>query len=191
MQCKSNTYLSIAYSVIAKPSIWKSWDLHYILEQGIMFKSVGIRQPVAVNKLAINFKIKNFDLNGVMLDHESHLIQNKNKFFDNFRHLNQRNTDDGIIFTCGGFSVTLMWNKTSLFSFSIRRCNDQGFHNFNRKATLLEFRSMTSRKKFLKTFFIENVGVSVETQFNLQYISINLSQENKHQIMDSLGRKRK
>ena len=80
MQCKSNTYLSIAYSVIAKPSIWKSWDLHYILEQGIMFKSVGIRQPVAVNKLAINFKIKNFDLNGVMLDHEKHLIQNKNKF---------------------------------------------------------------------------------------------------------------
>ena len=84
-----------------------------------------------------------------------------------------------------------MWNKTLLFSFSTRRCNDQGFHNSNRKATLLEFRPMTSRNKFLKTFFIENVGVLVETQFDLQYISVNLSQENKHQIMDSLGRKRK
>ena len=50
---------------------------------------------------------------------------------------------------------------------------------------------MTSLDKFLKTFFTENVGVLVETQFDLQYVSINLSQENKHQIMDYLERKRK
>ena len=27
MQCTSNAYFSIAYSVIKRPSIWKSWDL--------------------------------------------------------------------------------------------------------------------------------------------------------------------
>ena len=46
MQCTSNAYLSIAYSVIKKPSIWKSWDLDYILEQtDMLFKSLGIGQP--------------------------------------------------------------------------------------------------------------------------------------------------
>ena len=70
-----------------------------------------------------------------------------------------------------------MWNKASVFLFDS--------HSRNDKPTLLEFRSMTSLNKFLKTFFIENVDVSAETQYNLQYISINVSGENKHQILDS------
>ena len=41
MQCTSNAFFSIEYSVIKNTSIWKSWDLDYILEQGdIFFKSV-------------------------------------------------------------------------------------------------------------------------------------------------------
>ena len=65
MQCTSNAYFSIAYSLIKKPSIWKSWDLDYVLEQGdILPKSVGIGQPLAVDELPINFKIENFELNG-------------------------------------------------------------------------------------------------------------------------------
>ena len=50
-----------------------------------------------------------------------------------------------------------MWNKASVFSFDSHSRNDQGFHDPDGKATLLEFRSMTSLNKFLKTFFIENV----------------------------------
>ena len=74
--------LSIAYSVIKKPSIWKSWNLDYILEQGdTLFKSVGIGQPLAVDELPINFKIENFDLYGIMHDHVSHLMQDKNDQF--------------------------------------------------------------------------------------------------------------
>ena len=41
MQCTTSVYFSIAYSVIKKASIWKSWDLDYVLEQGdILFKGV-------------------------------------------------------------------------------------------------------------------------------------------------------
>ena len=50
---------------------------------------------------------------------------------------------------------------------------------------------MTSLNNFLKTFFIENVSVSAETQYDLQYISVNVSDENKHQILDSLGGRRR
>lgn len=53
----------------------KSWDLDYILEEGdILFKSAGIGQPLTVDQLPIDFRIKNFDLNGVMVDHERHFM---------------------------------------------------------------------------------------------------------------------
>ena len=186
MQCTSSVYFSIVYSVIKRPSIWKSWDLDYILEQGdILFKSVGIGEPLAVDELPINFKIGNFDLNEVMLDHESHLMQDKNDLFENYRHLTQRNTGDDAIFTCAGFTVAIMWNKISVFLFDSYNRNDQGFHCPNGKATFLEFRSMISFNNFLKALFIENVGVLAETQYDLQCISINVSEENKHQILDS------
>ena len=50
---------------------------------------------------------------------------------------------------------------------------------------------MTSLNNFLKTFFIENVSVSAETQYDLQCISVNVSDENKHQTLDSLGGRRR
>ena len=81
--------------------------------------------------------------------------------------------------------------EASVFLFDSHGRNNQGFHDPNGKATLLEFRSMTSLSNVLKTFFIENVSVSAETQCDLQYISVNVSDENKHQILDSLGRRRK
>ena len=89
-------------------------------------------------------------------------MQDETDLFENYRHFTQRNTSDGAIFTCAGFSVAIMWNKKSVFLFNSHSRNNQGFHYPNGKAALLEFRSMASLNNFLKTFFIENVGVSAE-----------------------------
>ena len=42
---------------------------------------------------------------------------------------------------------------------------------------------------FWKHFVIKNFGVSVEKQYDLRYIAINVSEENKYEILDSFGRK--
>ena len=34
IQCTSNAFFAICFSAIKSMSIWKSWDLHYILDQG-------------------------------------------------------------------------------------------------------------------------------------------------------------
>ena len=82
-------------------------------------------QPLAVDELPINFKIENFDLNAVMLDHESHLMQGKNDLFENYRDLTQRSTGDGaIFFRCAVFSVAIMCNKTSVFLFDSHSRNN-------------------------------------------------------------------
>ena len=41
---------------------------------------------------------------------------------------------------------------------------------------------------FWKHFVIKNFGVSVEKQYDLRYIAINVSEENKYEILDSSGR---
>ena len=59
-----------------------------------------------------------------MLYHESHLMQDKNGPFEDYRHLTQRNTGDESIFTCAGFSVAIMWKKTSLFLLGfVKQCS--------------------------------------------------------------------
>ena len=43
MQCTSNAYISIVFSVIKKINLWKSLDLDCLLEQGNrIFKLVGV-----------------------------------------------------------------------------------------------------------------------------------------------------
>ena len=42
---------------------------------------------------------------------------------------------------------------------------------------------------FWKHFVIKNFGVSVEKQYDLPYIAINVSEENKYEILDFFGRK--
>ena len=115
-------------------------------------------------------------VNGVMLDHESHLMQGKNDFFENNRHLTQRSTGDGAIFTCASFTVAIIWNKTSVFYLIFTVVIIKDF-TILMEFQHLKFRSMLSLKNFhffnkknFKTFFIENVGVSAETQYDLLYI---------------------
>lgn len=84
MQYAKNFYLSIAYSVIGKPSIWKSYHLDNILQKrNMLFKYKGIRHPLAAEEATVNFKIENFGLNGVELNDEKHFMQVRNYLFEN------------------------------------------------------------------------------------------------------------
>ena len=56
-QCSCNALFAICFSIIKKVSIWKSWDLDYILEHGDeLFKSVGIPRALSMNELPNNVR---------------------------------------------------------------------------------------------------------------------------------------
>ena len=40
------------------------------------------------------------------------MIQDKNNFFENYRHFTQRNTGDGAIFISAGFSVEIRFSQS-------------------------------------------------------------------------------
>ena len=56
---------------------------------------------------------------------------------------------------------------------------------------LLEFCTMMSLNNFIKSFFENLAGVSLETQYDLQYIGVQISDNLKQEIIQSLQRKRK
>ena len=69
--------------------------------------------------------------------------------------------------------------------------NIDGFNDPNGQAVLLEFRTMMSLNNFIKSFYENCTGVSLETQYDLQHIGVQISDNLKQEILQSLQRKRK
>ena len=52
IQCISNACFAIIFSAIKKVALWKATEINYILDKGdMLFKSLGINQPLAVDEL--------------------------------------------------------------------------------------------------------------------------------------------
>ena len=79
----------------------------------------------------------------------------------------------------------------SFFLFDSHSRNIDGFNDPNGRAVLLEFRTMMSLNNFIKYFFENYTGVSLETQYDLQYICVQISDNLKQEILQSLERKRR
>ena len=76
------------------------------------------------------------------------------------------------------------------FLFDSHSDNIDGFNDPNGRAVLLEFRAMMSLNNFVKSFF-ENCTVSLKTQYDLQYIGVQISDNLKQEIHQSLQQERK
>ena len=64
-------------------------------------------------------------------------------------------------------------------------------HDPNGQAVLLNFSTVSSLNNYIKSFYEISSNISSETQYDLQYISIEVTTEIKKEIVSKLGRKRK
>ena len=122
------------------------------------------------------------------LSHESHLFLEKNNLFENYRHYSPSEKGNGAIFTCAGFSVAVLWTQDHFYVFDSHSRNSKGFHDPNGKAILLKFCSITSVNNYLKVFY--SSIVSLDTQYDLQYVSIDIDRNSINEIKLKLQRKR-
>ena len=123
------------------------------------------------------------------LSHESHLFLEKNNLFENYRHYSPSEKGNGAIFTCAGFSVAVLWTQDHFYVFDSHSRNSKGFHDPNGKAILLKFCSITSVNNYLMVFY--SSIVSLDTQYDLQYVSIDIDRNSINEIKVKLQRKRK
>ena len=52
IQCRSNAIIAVCFSAVKNVSIWKSWDLDFILDQG----------DILMQSLSLSLNIEGFDL---------------------------------------------------------------------------------------------------------------------------------
>ena len=196
-QCTANAHFAIIFSSIKRVSLWKSFDLHCVLEQGDkIFKNVcenkKLYEYLAVDELPLNFPLEGTNVSARRLAHESLLFAEKNNLFENYRHYSESDRGNGAIFTCAGYSVATICAENNRFLFDSHSRNTYGLHDPNGKAgNLLSFSTVSSLNNYIKSFYEISSNISSETQYDLQYISIEINTEIKKEIVSKLGRKRK
>ena len=115
IQCACIALYAICFSLVKKVSIWKSFDLDYILEKGNeTFKLVGIPRALFMNELPHNISIENNNIDIEILANYFGYLGRDNLFED---HVTCYDTGNGLIFTTGGFSFSLIWSKNSNLRF--------------------------------------------------------------------------
>ena len=92
-------------------------------------------------------------------------------------------------FSCCGFSIAIIWNDQGFFIFDSHSHNTTGFHVRNGKAVLLKFSTISSVNNYIKVFYENNI--SFETQYDLQYINVEIMEASKNGILDILRHKHK
>ena len=191
MQCTSNAYFAIIFSAIKSIDIWKTFNLDYILEQGdnILFKQVGVYQPLVLDELPHDISIEGTHVSAKMLAHESNLFVEKENFFENYRHYYSTEKGNGAIFICAGFSVAVLWSQHCIHVLNSQSRNSSGFHDANGKAILLKFCSINSLSNYLKSFYYSMV--SIDTLDDLKYVAIEIDLNRRNEINCKLQRKRK
>ena len=123
--------------------------------------------------------------------HMKVLFAEKNNLYENYRHYSESDRGNGAILTCGGYSVATTWAENNVFLFDSHNRNTYGLHDPNGQAVLLSFSTVSSLNNYIKSFYEISSNISSETQYDLQYISIEVTTEIKKEIVSKLGRKRK
>ena len=78
-----------------------------------------------------------------------------------------------------------------MFIFDSHSRNTNGYHDPNGKAILLEFCLVTSQNSYIKPFYEDSTNISLKTKYDLQYISVEMVQQNETEILTKIRLKRK
>ena len=144
----------------------------------MLFKKLAINQPLAVDELPHVVNIERYNIHIDFFLQHSDIFGYNDNLFEHIRNLDSSQTGNGVIFTCGRLSVSLIWGRNGVFLFDSHIRNIEGFADPKGSAVLLEFRLIRSLNNFIKRFYQENVPNSFLLQYDIQYIKVNISTEN-------------
>ena len=94
--------LSLFSHKLKKISLWKSFDLDYVLKQGDKIFKNAYEE---LEELPLNFPLGGTNVSAGRYADESLLFAKKNNLFENYRHYSETNRWYVAIFTFGGYSV--------------------------------------------------------------------------------------
>ena len=153
--------------------------------------SNDVNQDLAVDELPLNISIEGVHISTKMLVRENNLFVERNDFFANYRNYTENERGNGATFTCADFSIAIIWWNNSVFVFVYHSRNTDGYHDSNGKAILLELCLVSSLNSYIKSFYENSNSISLETQYDLQCISVEIVEKNKTETLTKIRLKRK
>ena len=147
IQCACNSLFAICWSSIKCVSVWKYWDLDYILEQGnAFFKNINIVRSLSVEELPATVRISDHVIKVKTLANINRRLGASNMFEKNKDVL--PGIGNGLIFyNTWLLFFTNLW-KAKCLSFSI---NEDGSFISSGSSTVLVFKSLSNVEHYIKT----------------------------------------
>ena len=172
IQCTSNAFIDICFSVVKRVSIWKSFDLDYVLDQGDkLMKLLEAREILCIDQLPLSVDIEGLNVRSQKLMLHRGLFNSRDLFFHH-KCLPSDEIGNGAIFTCAGSNIALIWNTNSVFVFDSHSRDNKGCHISDGKPVCLEFCSV----EVLNSFTIKYLSMQIMQGFcSIQYIKVETS----------------
>ena len=112
IQCTSNAFVAICFSVVKRVSIWKSFDLDYILDLGDkLMKLLEARGALCIDQLPLSVDIEGFNIRAQKLMLYSDLFNSVDLFFRR-KCLSSDEIDNGAISRVLGLASNLYGIQT-------------------------------------------------------------------------------
>ena len=83
------------------------------------------------------------------------------------RHCSNNNQGSGAIFTCGRYSIAIIWSHNSVYLFDSDSRNADSFYYPSGSAVLLKFYPNISLINYVKLFYENISNILLDTQYNL------------------------
>ena len=92
----------------------------------------------------------------------------------------------GLIFTTGGYSFSLVWNKKSVYLFDSHSRDINGSFTNDGTTVVLSFKSLDDVELYIRTEYSKQIVNYNKSQFEPQYVRVATSPANVTAILDSL-----
>ena len=103
-------------------------------------------------------------------------------------HLSYSDIGNGLIFTTGGYSFSLIWSKNSIFLFDLHSRDINGCFTDQGSSVALSFKTLIDVDQYIKTEYLKHLSNFHETQYELQYVRVTSSSVSE--ILDTIKKHR-
>ena len=117
IQCSCIALYAICFSIVKKVSVWKTFDLDYILENGdAKFKLLNIHRLPFLLELPNNIVSESQNIIIELLG-TFYGILSQNDIFAFHKRVAPADVGNGLIFMTDGYTFSIIWSKNSFFLF--------------------------------------------------------------------------
>ena len=189
VQCMCNALFSLCWAKVKKVSLWKSFDLDYVLDRGDeVYKQLNKKGFLLILDLPSVVAVEEHPFHVNMIHNETGFLSQNNTGFISASCNSLLDTGTGILFLINGFTFSIIWGKSTFNVFDSHSRDFEGFTSPNGTSVLLQFRSVHAVEKYILDAYISNANNIV--QYEMQYVNIDTGEIEVNSLLRLYNKRR-